>query len=90
MATTIQKWGNSQGLRFPKSILEEAQIQVGDEVSLSVQDGKIVVEPVHPTRGKYSIQELVARMPVDYLDYQPPEVDWGELAILDACICQDD
>ena len=75
MVTTIQKWGNSQGLRFPKGILEEAQMEVGDEVSLSVQDGKIVVESFHTTRGKYSIQELVARMPNDY---QPQEVDWGE------------
>ena len=75
MVTTIQKRGNSQGLRFPKGILEEAHIKVGDEVSLSVQNGKIVVEPFHTTRGKYSIRELVARM-LD--DYQPQEVEWGE------------
>jgi len=25
MLTKVQKWGNSQGLRFPKTVLEEAQ-----------------------------------------------------------------
>jgi len=74
MLTRIQKWGNSQGLRFPKAILEEAQLSVGDDVNLSIHEGKIVVEPVRKIRGKYQLQELVAQMPDDY---QVEEVDWG-------------
>ena len=77
MITRIQKWGNSQGLRFPKAVLEEAHISVGDEVNLSVHEGKIVVEPVRQIRGKYQIQELVAQMPDDY---QAEEVEWGSPA----------
>ncbi|MEJ2750524.1 MAG: AbrB/MazE/SpoVT family DNA-binding domain-containing protein, partial [Anaerolineae bacterium] len=43
MLTKVKKWGNRQGLRFPKTILKEADIHVGDEVSISVKDGKIIV-----------------------------------------------
>jgi antitoxin MazE len=75
MITKIQKWGNSQGLRFSKTILEEAHIYVGDEVRISVEDGKIVVEPAQRVRGKYRIEELVARMPETY---EVEEVDWGK------------
>ena len=74
MLTSIQKWGNSQGLRFPKVILEEAHLSVGDDVNLSVHDGKIVVEPIRKVRDKYEIQALVAQMPNGY---QAEEMDWG-------------
>lgn len=74
MLTKIQKWGNSQGLRFSKTILEEADVQVGDEVNISVQSGKIIIEPVYRTRNKFDIHKLVAEMPEDY---QVEEVDWG-------------
>lgn len=74
MLTRIQKWGNSQGLRFPKAIMEEAHLNVGDDVSLSIHEGKIIVEPVRRVHGKYQIEDLVAQMPEDY---QIEEVDWG-------------
>jgi antitoxin MazE len=74
MLARIQKWGNSQGIRFPKTILEEANISVGDEIAISVHEGKIIVEPMRKIRGKYRIQELVARMPEDY---EVEEVNWG-------------
>ena len=41
MLSKIQKWGNSQGLRFTKALLQEAQISVGDEVSVSVRTGRL-------------------------------------------------
>ena len=72
--TKIQKWGNSQGLRFPKAVLEDAQIKVGDEVNVSVRHGKIIVETVNKVRGAYNLNELVARIPGDY---RGEEIEWG-------------
>jgi antitoxin MazE len=74
MLTKVQKWGNSQGLRFPKAILEEARVNVGDEVRVSVRGRKIIIEPVEKVRGKYDLKELVARMPKNY---RVEEVEWG-------------
>ena len=74
MLTKIQKWGNSQGLRFTKALLEEARIGVGDEVNVSIQKGRIVVEPMPKVRGRYDLKELVSRMPENY---QVEETDWG-------------
>lgn len=71
----IQKWGNSQGLRFTKALLQEAQINVGDEVNVSVENGRIIVEPATKVRGKYDLKELVSRIPQEY---QAEELDWGE------------
>ncbi|MBI4487892.1 MAG: AbrB/MazE/SpoVT family DNA-binding domain-containing protein [Deltaproteobacteria bacterium] len=74
MLSKVQKWGNSQGLRFPKAILEDAHIEVGDQVNVSVRGRKIIVEPVKKVRGKYDLKELASRMPKNY---QVEEVDWG-------------
>jgi antitoxin MazE len=74
MVTKVQKWGNSQGLRFSKELLEQAQIDVGDEVQLSVRGGRIIVEPLTKVRGRYKLKDLVARIPKGY---RADEVDWG-------------
>ena len=74
MLAKVQKWGNSQGLRFSKAILEEARVNVGDEVRVSVRGRKIIIEPVEKVRGKYDLKELVSRMPKNY---RVEEVQWG-------------
>jgi len=37
MQTKIQKWGNSLGLRIPRSFAAEAQVEEGATVDLSVE-----------------------------------------------------
>jgi len=75
MHTRIQKWGNSQGLRLAKNVLEDAHLGVGDEVDVAVQDGIIVVAPTKRIRGRYHLEDLVSQIPIDY---HASEVDWGK------------
>ena len=75
MHTRIQKWGNSQGLRLAKNVLEDARLGVGDEVDVAVQDGIIVVAPTKRIRGRYHLEDLVAQIPADY---HASEVTWGK------------
>jgi antitoxin MazE len=75
MVTKIQKWGNSQGLRLPKQVLEDARIAVGDDVDVTERDGIIVIAPVRRVRGKQSLKELVSRIPENH---EPEEMNWGE------------
>ena len=74
MVTKVQRWGNSQGLRIGKRLLEDAGIAVGDEVDVVVRNGTIMLTPVARVRGKYSLREVVARVPKDH---RPEEADWG-------------
>ena len=75
MHTKIQKWGNSQGLRLAKNVLEDARLGVGDEVDVAARDGVIVIAPIRKIRGRYRLEDLVAQIPEDY---HVIEVDWGE------------
>ena len=75
MLTKIQKWGNSQGIRIPKNLLKNSHIEIGEEVNISTENGKIIVEPTNKIRGKYNIHDLVRKMPKGV---KPKEEDWGE------------
>lgn len=75
MQAKIQKWGNSQGLRLTKDLLQSAGLEVGDEVEVSVKDGVLIIAPARKIRGRYKIEDLVANIPENH---QPEEVDWGE------------
>ncbi|HBG62259.1 MAG: transcriptional regulator/antitoxin, MazE [Omnitrophica WOR_2 bacterium GWF2_38_59] len=74
METKIQKWGNSQGLRFPTAILKEADMRIGETVELKVRNGNIVIRPVR-LRKKYKLEDLLARLPENY---KLSEVEWGK------------
>ena len=73
MVTRIQKWGNSQGLRLARTILESAQVSVGDEVDISAEEGVIIIRPVKPARKRHNLEELLARIPKNY---RAAEQDW--------------
>ena len=75
MITRIQKWGNSQGLRLAKQVLEDASIAIGDDVDVAAKDGMIVITPSRRVRGKVSLKELILRMPKNS---EPEETDWGK------------
>ena len=75
MVTKIKKWGNSQGLRISKRVLEDADVSLGDEVDVVVRNGEIVIRPVRRVRRKYKLADLVKAIPSSY---RPAEVDWGE------------
>ena len=64
MVTKVQKWGNSQGLRLAKHVLENAQLAIGDDVEIIVGEEEITIKKV--VRPKFDLAEMVARMPRNY------------------------
>lgn len=71
MTTQIAKWGNSLALRIPRNLAAEVDVQDGDAVDVSVENGALVVRPA---RKRYTIEEMVADMiPGD----RHGETDWG-------------
>ena len=75
MLSKVQKRGNSQGIRMPKNLLENSHIKMGEEVDISVKDGKIIIEPTHKIQGKYDIRDLASAMPKSY---ELEEESWYE------------
>ena len=64
MVTKVQKWGNSQGLRLAKHVLENAQIEIGDDVEIIIGENQITLKKV--AKPKFNLAEMVTRMPSTY------------------------
>ena len=60
-AARVQRWGNSQGLRLPKHVLERAGLKVGDSLAIEICDQEIVLRKI--AKPKYDLAELAARIP---------------------------
>lgn len=73
MTTTIQKWGNSQGVRIPKTLLDTVNWSEDEQITIVVDNGKLVMEKAKGRRK--NIKELFE----DYEgEYEPIKVDWGK------------
>ena len=70
--TTIQKWGNSQGIRIHKFLLDAVQWDGNEKLMLIADKDKIIIEKVEPRKN---IMELFADFDSEYV---PVEMDWGQ------------
>ena len=59
MEIKIQKWGNSDGIRIPKSILKSLNIKTNDILNIEQIENKIVI--TIPKRKKISLKEEFMR-----------------------------
>lgn len=73
MQTKVQKWGNSLGLRIPKSFADQAGVEAGSEVDLSVEDGELIVRPRRQPR--YELKDLLRSVTAKNLH---KEIDTGD------------
>ena len=74
MTVNIQKWGNSQGIRIPKHMLDDLAWSETETVDISIDDGKIIIERFRAPERK-TIKELFEGFKGKY---EPEDIDWGE------------
>lgn len=72
MTIKIARWGNSLGIRIPKHIAEQVQLNEGDEIEISTDENRLILIP---QKKKYTLEELLDGMTEEHLH---SEVDWGE------------
>jgi antitoxin ChpS len=73
MHTTLRKVGGSVMLAVPPAVLDQLDIGVGTNVSLSVDNGRLIVEPgIVP---KYTLDQLLAECSPD-AEVSPGDRAW--------------
>ena len=82
MYATIQKWGNSRGIRIPKQLLEVMELRENDRVELIQQPDCIQIKKVKRTPHR-TLEERLASFYGKRIDEirsieSEPEIDWGE------------
>ena len=58
MELAIKKWGNSPALRLNAAVMKSAQLNIDQLVSVKVQKGRIVIEPI--AKQEYPLNELLS------------------------------
>jgi antitoxin MazE len=72
MTTTVQKWGNSLGIRIPKAIIEAIGAREGRELRITTQQHKMVIELVQTET--IDIEKLIKKIT---LQNAHAEIQWG-------------
>jgi len=74
----LQKWGNSDGIRIPSSILKSLNIKTNDILNIEKEDDKIVISI--PKKKHITLEERI-KMFEKLPDTEKGHVesyDWGE------------
>lgn len=72
MRVQVKKWGNSASVRIPASIMAAAALRLDQEVEVSEEDGRVVIEPV--SAPVYRLDALLDQMTPETF---PDEADFG-------------
>lgn len=75
MTTTIQKWGNSQGIRIPKYLLDQIHWNTDEVVDIEIQDNTIVLKK---KVTDYPIIDLEKKFNEYFGEIPSGEFDWGK------------
>lgn len=82
MYATIQRWGNSQGIRIPKVLLEALHIRENDRVELVQTEDVITIRKASTPAHKTLEERLTAfyAQPIEKIGRieNSPEMDWGK------------
>ena len=66
MTVKLQKWGNSQGIRIPKHMLDDLAWSETETVDISIDDGKIIChEDTDRLLSDYAIVKVAELSDVD-------------------------
>ena len=65
MTTTIKKWGNSQGVKIPKMLLDSLNWSENEQVVIIVDNGKLIIKKANEHKRK-NIKELFKDYKGDY------------------------
>ena len=61
MIARVAQWGNSLAVRIPSALAKEISVEAGAPIDMIVEDGALVVRPVHDIPRLY-LDELIARI----------------------------
>ena len=69
----VKEWGNSQGIRIPRKVLQSAGISLGELLDITVADGVITLSKTfHHRTLEERASEYGGQLNLD------GECDWGE------------
>ncbi|MFI5271008.1 MAG: AbrB/MazE/SpoVT family DNA-binding domain-containing protein [Candidatus Saccharimonadales bacterium] len=70
---SLQKWGNSAGVRLPKKIIKAARLKLDQQLVVSLSGQSIVLTPVQP-EDDFTLEKMLEGVTPENVH---GEIDWG-------------
>jgi antitoxin MazE len=70
---SLQKWGNSTGIRIPKKVIEKARLQQNEPLEISVKGRSVILTPIKKNQI-ITLDNLLRNVKPDDIK---GEYDWG-------------
>ncbi|GFH41297.1 AbrB/MazE/SpoVT family DNA-binding domain-containing protein [Lactococcus insecticola] len=67
---TLNKWGNSTGIRIPKTILDTLEFKQGEQLDMNVSGNEVILKK-HVKQSQVTIEELFHEYNGDIFQAQP-------------------
>lgn len=65
MITTVQKWGNSLGVRIPMPIARDIRLSVGSCVDIREENEQVIIAPIK--QAEYKLSDMLKSITQDNL-----------------------
>ena len=75
MSVKIQKWGNSAGVRIPKTIMEKANLGLNSKVEIECKNQKIII---FSKKKPLQLKELLSQITKDNLHTEDSYIKMGK------------
>lgn len=72
LLVTIKKWGNSVSVRIPRAIMKSLNLNVGNQIDIKEEDGRIVIAPIKADR--FTLEDLLLGVTTENLHTR---IDFG-------------
>jgi antitoxin MazE len=70
---SLQKWGNSAGVRLPQKVIKEANLKLDEPLNISVKGKSVVLTPVKK-KQKITLENMLKNVTPEDVG---GEFDWG-------------
>ncbi len=57
MQTSVQKWGNSLGVRIPMHLAQKLHLHAGSPVNIDIENGRLILEP-----PQYNLESMLSEI----------------------------
>lgn len=75
MQASIVRWGNSQGVRLPKLLLDSVNLAENDKVEIIAENDSLIIKKFSDRKNFKTIQERFKDFDGEY---EPINIDWGK------------
>ncbi|MCL2137303.1 MAG: AbrB/MazE/SpoVT family DNA-binding domain-containing protein [Coriobacteriia bacterium] len=76
--STLEKWGNGQGVRIPKAICEQIGATIGDTVVIKVDEDNTLVLVFPQTKYQRHMKSTMDDLLMNLSDYFTSVELWGD------------